>query len=144
MRNIEEKTSEGKLKKFVKNLDVLVPFKGIYERFIKKDSSWSVRKTFDQTAISALLTGAYLSMAGSIGPNPFNWSKIIEDNHARQDSIRNEYQIKKQAFPSNLYQEIAGDAGVIDSQEFADFYSKADSVGGICYPKLSEFYNKKK
>ena len=129
------------LTKIAGNFDVLIPFIGIYERFVKKNSTWSIIKTFNQTMISAGITGLYLGMAVGINPNPLKWSETIDSNHLRADSIQNEYQTRKEAFPSQFYQQIAGHDGVIDSTEFMKFYNKADSVGTVNYSRMKETFN---
>lgn len=81
----------------------------------------------------------YLAMGLSYGEfNPLKYMDAF-----RKESLRNESKKHQQkVFPSQLYNKVAGEDGLIDSTEFASFYSKADSVGGIYYPKLSDFYNK--
>lgn len=123
-QSIDKNVNESKLKKIVKNLDVLIPFKGMYERFINEDSGWSAMKIYVQSMFSAGLTGIYISAAILIHPNPLKWSKTIEENHLKADSIRKEYYIKKEAFLSQLYQQIAGSDGIMDSTEFMKFTTK--------------------
>jgi len=143
-QSIDEKVKESKLKKFIKNLDVLIPFKGFYERFVNKDSNWSQEKIFDQSMTSAVLIGLYLSAATLIHPNPLKWSKIIKENHLKADSIQIESRMKKEAFPSQLYRQIAGSDGVMDSAEFMKFYKKADSTHAMNYSRMKEIFNEDK
>jgi len=72
----------------------------------------------------------------------YNLNAKFEDNHARRGIVK-KYKARKQAFPSKLYQQVAGEDGVIDSLEFKNFYEKVDNIARTNYPRLSEFYNKR-
>mgnify|MGYP001564910924 CR=1 FL=1 len=138
-KNLEQKT-ESKLKKFVKNLDVLVPMKSI---FINPEK-WSFRKKCINGLCTLALIFGYLPLSvGYEEANPLKIPSAIKEDWARQKILQNEYQIQKEFFPSKLYQKVAGEDGVIDAQEFKNFYAKADSIGGISYRNLSKSYNKK-
>ncbi|MFB5638575.1 MAG: hypothetical protein ACE5RF_09230 [Nitrosarchaeum sp.] len=135
MKNIEEKTK--------KNFDwkALVPFVGM------KGRSWSnseVLLSVASSIVAQVTIPFYAAFAIGYGPNPGKWAEGIHADAIRRDSVENVSQMQKEEFPSYLYQEISGEDGVIDSTEFANFYKKADSVNGIYYPKLSEFYSREK
>ena len=132
--------NESKLGKIVKNLDVLVPFK---MSVLSEKSEKSLTKRIINGIFSCTLLFGYIPGSSTFeNANPLKWPEIYKQNQLREQQVKAEYLALKETWQSKIYKKFTGQDGVMDFQEFKNFYGEIDSLG-IYWLKSNRVYNKK-